>query len=133
MLHRWPQGRIIRTVLMILLLLVVADLVWEGAVGHFGAMDQARALNLSLGIFYALLAAAALGAGSWLIGFHPTAVAFVIEVEQEMVRVTWPTRPEVIRKTVAISIIAFFLALVIYFSDLLVIKWVIENLLWKGG
>jgi preprotein translocase SecE subunit len=80
-----------------------------------------------MGSFFAVLALTTLIAGIVAVGFHPRAVDFLIEVEQEMVKVEWPTRSTLVRSTIIIFIATALLAALIFLVDLVnyqvVLKW----------
>lgn len=142
MLYRWPQGRMIRTLTMVLVMVVVVDLAWQGAYGAFDPFLQSLASYeadlkaahypvalLVKTLFFSLLSLAVLVAGIVAIGFHPKSAQFLIEVEQEMTRVSWPSKNDVIRSTVAIAIMTLILALLIAFTDTVIISTVINGIL----
>jgi len=128
-MYKWPQGRVIRTVCLLLLALIVTDLAYNGAYGPlalgFGADGSTK--QIVLGSFFATLALASLVIGLVAIGFHHNAVEFLIEVEQEMTKVEWPTRANLIRSTIVIFIATALLAGLIFTVDLVnynfVLKW----------
>ncbi|MGH1481446.1 MAG: preprotein translocase subunit SecE [Geminicoccales bacterium] len=57
---------------------------------------------------------------------------FVREVRQEMAKVTWPTRKELITTTAMVFIMAI-LAAIFFFSVDQVISWVIQLILGIGS
>ena len=135
MFYKWPHGRLIRVIAMIVALVICTDLAWNGAWGRFGAYlegaERARqgiavaqdpAHQLILGIIYATVAAAVLIAGIVLAGMHKRAVDFLIEVEQEMTKVEWPTGSVLWRATIIIGITIVVLALGIVLVDLGIYK-----------
>ena len=63
----------------------------------------------------------------------PRTVNWLIEVEQEMLRVTWPKQNEVVRSTVIIAIMTVVLAIVIFLVDWLNIQVVVNGILNRGG
>ena len=66
-----------------------------------------------------VLGAVILIGGVAMIGFVPKAAQFLIEVEQEMSKVTWPSRADLIRSTILIALLSVILALLIAGVDLL--------------
>ena len=44
---------------------------------------------------------------------------FLISVEAEMNKVTWPTRPELVRSSMVVIIVIFFLAFILFMFDLI--------------
>ena len=134
-MYKWPQGRVIRTICLLLTLIVVADLGYNGAYGPFsfyltGAEGATR--QFGIGLFFSALALAALGAGLVFVGFHQRAVEFLIEVEQEMVRVEWPTMPVLIRSTLIIAVAIVVMAVLILGVDF-VNFYFLELVRWLGG
>ena len=123
MLYRWPQGRIIRVIAMILVALVAFDFgreTWGSYKAIFG--PTATSVGISTWIIFGVLSTLTVGVagvGLYLIGFHPKSAQFLIEVEGEMGRVTWPTRSELMRLTVVIAILALILTGIIFAVDLL--------------
>jgi preprotein translocase SecE subunit len=120
-MYKWPQGRVIRTISMILALVIAADLGINGAWANLGTyLDRSGGRSLSLlivGVIYAVLTAIALIGGLIAIGFKPASVDFLIEVEQEMTRVTWPTSNELIRSTAVIALMIVVLGIGIFVVD----------------
>jgi preprotein translocase SecE subunit len=66
------------------------------------------------------------------VGFHPRADQFLIEVEQEMGRVTWPATNEVWRFTIVIAIMTTLLAALVFVVDL-VNKTALDYIIGIGG
>jgi preprotein translocase SecE subunit len=125
-MYKWPQGRVIRTVCLILTLMISADLAWNGAWGpfsvYFGLGGNAAPAGghqqLALGLFFSLLSLGVIIAGLTAIGFAHPAVDFLIEVEQEMVRVEWPKLDVLIRSTLIIAVAIALLSCLILVVDL---------------
>jgi preprotein translocase SecE subunit len=119
-MYKWPQGRVIRVVSFILVGLIVIDLGWVGAHGQldaYSSADHASVRSLVLGCIYAALALAVLIAGLVGIGFKAKSVDFLIEVETEMTRVTWPTGSDLWRATIVIALMIAVLGLAIFAVD----------------
>ena len=118
-MHKWPQGRVIRIICLMLTALVTFDLAYNGAYGPLAfAFDPLSPADkttsqLIIGVFFCVLALAAFIAGLVSIGFHPKAVDFLIEVEQEMVRVEWPTLNVLVRSTLIIAVAIAVMAVLI--------------------
>lgn len=131
-MYKWPQGRVTRTIAFVLVLVIVADLGWVGAAANIdtwmGASEHANPRTLAVGIVYAALAAAALIAGIVTIGFKASTVDFLIEVEQEMTKVTWPTVNELIRATIVVAVMIAILGVLIFAVDWFNISVVFEAL-----
>lgn len=131
MLYRWPQGRIIRIIVLIAVLLISFDL-GMGAWGQYSAWVDASDRDASNLVYMGLLggiAAVVLIVGVTAVAFHAKSAQFLIEVEQEMSKVTWPSRADLVRSTVLIALLAVVLAVVIAGVDLLnyslVYGWII--------
>ncbi len=119
MLYRWPQGRIIRTITIVIAVLIAFDLgrssyeQWSGYIG-----DRAVPF-LIYGILLGVLALGVLISGIALAGFHPRSAQFLIDVEREMVKVDWPNRQNVLRSTVVIAIMTVILSVFIFLVDIM--------------
>lgn len=117
-MYKWPQGRVIRTLSLLLLLLIVADLGGNGAYGPLAAWaSDNNTKQLGIGLFFAILTLSILVSGVVLVGFKPFSVDFLIEVEQEMVKVEWPTSSVLIRSTIIIAIATVIVGAIIYAVD----------------
>ncbi|TVR45571.1 MAG: preprotein translocase subunit SecE [Planctomycetota bacterium] len=120
MLYRWPQGRILRVIVLVAVILMALDL-GLGAWGQYSAWATATERDLSNLIYMGLLGS--LGAiiliyGVLAVVVLPKPAQFLIEVEQEMARVTWPSRADLIRSTILIALLSVILAVVIAVVDL---------------
>ncbi len=129
-MYKWPQGRIVRIVCLLLTALVTFDLAYNGAYGPLTAGEGAK--QLVIGIMFCVLAFAALVTGLVAAGFHQKAVDFLIEVEQEMVRVEWPATNVLIRSTLIIAVAIAVMAVVILGVDA-VNLYFLELVRWLGG
>jgi preprotein translocase SecE subunit len=121
-LYKWPNGRVIRTICLILVLLITADIAHAGAYGklvtyHGDPTAKGATALLVVGIFFAVLALAVLVAGVIAAGFNPKSVDFLIEVEGEMQRVEWPKPDALIRQTLVIAVAIAVLSLLIVGVD----------------
>src|SRR6185436_12099446 len=106
----------------ILALIVAADLGYTGAYSKIIASQDpqnnaAHLRQLVLGIVFAVASVGALIAGLVAAGFHHRSVEFLIEVEQEMVKVEWPQPNSLVRSTVVIAIAIAILAGLIFLAD----------------
>lgn len=119
-LYKRSQGRITRQATAIALVVgialgcwrLTAFLVGEGAWVTYG------------------IPAAVLGVGSWLayrLVNLPKFADFLIAVEAEMAKVTWPTKLELYRATVVVLITMFGLAFLLLFADSLW-KWMLTQM-----
>jgi preprotein translocase SecE subunit len=133
-MYKWPQGRLIRVIAMIVALVVAADLAWTGAYAQFdtylGEDSGGNVRQLVLGIVFAVLAFVVLVGGIAAAGFVAKSADFLIEVEQEMVRVTWPTGPDLIRSTIVIAVMIVVLGVGIFAVDwvnLHLLDYILQN------
>ena len=123
MFHLWPQGRIVRICVMVLAALIAADLGYTGAYAAFAtytgdAAGAGAVRQLTLGIIYGVLALAALVVGLGAAGPHPRAVQFLIEVQDEMSKVTWPKIGELWRSTLVVALGIALIAGIVFLTDL---------------
>jgi len=109
-LYKRSQGRITRQVTFVAIALIVAVGVWrlnEQLRGHSPAV--------AWGIPLALLAA-----GTW-IGYRivnwPKFADFLIAVEAEMNKVSWPTRAELFRSSLVVIVTIFLLGAILFVYD----------------
>lgn len=134
MFYRWPQGRIVRTVSLVLCALVAVDLAYTGAYAQFDAWSEnASLMSLSYALLFAAVAVAVAGGGLAAVGFVPRSAQFLIEVEEEMAKVVWPSRADLIRFTILIALMAIVLAVLILLVDL-GNYWLLKGIRsWGGG
>jgi preprotein translocase SecE subunit len=122
MFYQWPRGRIVRICVMVLAALIAADLGFVGAYGAFGAWagasDGGARGQLILGIVYAAVALAVLVAGLIAAGPHKVAVEFLIQVEDEMSKVTWPQPGELWKSTLIIAFGIVLVSGIVFLADL---------------
>ncbi len=123
MFYLWPQGRIVRICVMVLAALIAADLGYTGAYAAFAtysgdAAGSGAVRQLTLGIVYGVLALAALVVGLGAAGPHPKAVQFLIEVQDEMTKVTWPKGGELWRSTLVVALGIAVIAGIVFLTDL---------------
>jgi len=129
-MYKWPQGRIVRIVCLLLTALVAFDLAYNGAYGPLTAGEGTK--QFVVGIVFCALAFVAFVSGLVAAGFHPRAVDFLIEVEQEMVRVEWPTTSVLIRSTLIIAVAIAVMAVIILGVDLVNFEF-LKLVRWLGG
>lgn len=111
-LYKRSQGRIARQVTFAALAIAVAVGCWQlrtwlGGFDGMGVVDWAVPLGLAL-------------VGVWLsyrVVNLPRFADFLIAVEAEMNKVAWPTRGELIRSSVVVILLIFFLALAMLAYD----------------
>lgn len=120
MLYRWPQGRIMRVIVLVAVLLMALDLGLH-AWGQYNAWATATDRDATNLIYMGLLGgfgAIVLVYGVLAVAVLPKPAQFLIEVEQEMARVTWPSRTDLIRSTILIALLSVILAVIIAIVDL---------------
>jgi preprotein translocase SecE subunit len=83
--------------------------------------------KVSLGVLVVLTAAVGIG-GFIMVGLYHKSAQFLIEVEGEMGKVTWPAKHELIRLTIAICVISLLLTASIFLVDWLILG--LKNLLF---
>lgn len=121
-MYKWPQGRVIRIVCLIISAIMVADLLYHGAYGRFvayqTAADQSAGFRqLILAIFFAVISAATATAALVAVGFHKVAVDFLIDVEYEMTKVEWPKVDTLWKSTLVIALTIIIMATTIFLAD----------------
>jgi preprotein translocase SecE subunit len=124
-------------VMLVLILVAAGDLGWQcyGEVGILRSVSEggiAWQRYVITGLLGLMSLTAFIG-GVICIAFLPYTVDRLIEVEQEMVKVTWPARSEVVRSTVIITIMTVVMALMIFLVDLVNYKLVVELVFQRGG
>lgn len=110
-IYKRSQGKIARQVTFGVLWVCVALGAWRLSVFE---VDAGRTMQFVVpGILFAL--------GTWL-AFRvvnvPAFADFLIAVEAEMNKVSWPTRSELIRSSMVVIFCIFFLAAILYAYDL---------------
>ncbi len=123
MFHLWPQGRVVRICVMLLGAMLALDLGYAGAYAAFAtyagdAAGSGAVRQLTLGIVYGLLALGALLTGVISAGPHPKAVQFLIEVQDEMSKITWPKMGELWRSTLVVAFGIAVIAGIVFLTDL---------------
>jgi preprotein translocase subunit SecE len=92
-----------------------------------GAWNLSNVADTSTGKYIVPLVVLALGWwASWRIVNIPRFADFLISVEAEMNKVSWPGRPELWRASVVVIVVIFFLAGLLFFYDL-ILKWVFSK------
>jgi preprotein translocase SecE subunit len=131
-MYKWPQGRVIRTISLLFVLLVVFDLSYSGAFGQLGAETKDdHTKQLIIGSVFAALAFAALVSGVMAVGFHHRAVDFLIEVEDEMTKVEWPKLNNLVRSTIIIAVAVVIMAALIFCVDIFNFHFI--NIWWPSS
>ena len=62
-----------------------------------------------------------------LIGWIPRTTGFLVAVREELKKVTWPTRPELVKATRMIIVLSILLGITIGLMD-----WVLQKILVEG-
>lgn len=82
-----------------------------------------------------LIPLAVFGVGAWIafriVNYKPFA-EFLISVEAEMNKVSWPSRSELYRASLVVIVVIFLLTAILFTYDL-VLKFVVGKLLGGGG
>ena len=119
-LYKRSQGRVARQVTFAVIATIVALGAWRLNVWLAGREGAADAKQIEFIVPLAVLAA------GWWTAFRlmhmPKFADFLIAVESEMNKVTWPKRGELFRASIVVMVVIFFLAGLLYFYDLV----------WKG-
>ena len=117
-LYKRSQGRFARQVTFAVLAVIIALGAWRLNVWLEGRADADRQLGYVVPLGVLVL-------GWWII-FRlvqlPKFADFLISVEGEMNKVTWPKQGELIRASLVVMAVIFLLAALLYFYDLI----------WKG-
>lgn len=107
------QGRIVRQITALVIWVVVALGCWR----LYATLGGSMSAGVATAIPGALLAA-----GLW-IGYRlvnwPRFADFLIAVEAEMNKVTWPTKDELIRASIVVIFTIFFLAIALFVFDII--------------
>ena len=123
-IYKRSQGRIVRQVTCLAVWIAVALGAWQLYV-YLHVVSSSRPW-LVYGLPIAILVA-----GMW-IGFRlvnlPTFADFLIAVEAEMNKVSWPSRTELVRSSMVVIILMFGLAMLLFTYDT-VLYWIMKDLL----
>lgn len=108
------QGRIVRQLSALAVWVVVALGCWR----LYGSMRNfTEAGSLLIPVIPAVLLATGLWFGFRVVNW-PRFADFLIAVEAEMNKVTWPSRDELIRASIVVMFTIFFLAVALFFFDI---------------
>ena len=124
-LYKPAQGRIVRQATFFSVALLACLAIWElHSSGWFNFLNAAVAdgevagPNIAKMLFAFVLA----GVGVWtayrLVNF-PTFADFLIAVEAEMNKVSWPTRDQLYRASVVVIFVIFAMAVLLFLFDIL--------------
>lgn len=122
-LYKRNQGRLVRqgTGFALALIFFVAAYRLEGWL-QFGVASDLLVRYFISGLLFAF--------GAWFsyrIVNWPRFADFLVSVEAEMNKVSWPTRQELIRSSVVVLVVLFFLAIVLFAYDI-IWAWLIQQL-----
>lgn len=136
MFYEWPKGRILRTVLLVIALAVAVDF-GRGAYARLAPLWQAGVDTPAVatqiwGWIFAGVALLVFGLGLFYVGFKPSTSKYLIEVEAEVTKVTWPKHREIMRSTVIIAILTAVMGVAIWLIDTLWVQ-VVYHWLRIGG
>ena len=121
-IYKRNQGRIVRQVTCLAIWFVVVVTCWRFYDGFmrdvaFEDLSEAAAAWARRGPPLLLLAA-----GMWF-GYRlvnwPRFADFLISVEAEMHKVSWPTKPELVKASIVVIFVIFFLAMLLFAYDLI--------------
>lgn len=130
-IYKRSQGKIVRQATAAAVFVILLGLVWmiSDAMQNFKLSFLADNVNVTLRFVVPIVLAAFFGWFSFrLVNMHRFA-DFLIHVEAEMRKVSWPGKPELIRSVVVVITVMFVLATVLFCYDL-GIKWFFETLGW---
>jgi len=123
-IYKRSQGRIVRQVTCLAVWIAFAMGAWQLHV-YLRVVAGSR-LWMVYGLPPAILAA-----GMW-IGYRlvnlPSFADFLIAVEAEMNKVSWPSRTELVRSSMVVIILMFGLAMLLFTYDT-VLYWIMKDLL----
>jgi preprotein translocase subunit SecE len=142
--YKRSQGRIARQATFAAILGIFAATAWQtsGALSAFGkwlasfivSADKMNNVLVTLATSYAV-PLAVVGLGAW-IAFRivniPSFADFLISVEAEMNKVSWPSRGELYRASLVVIVVIFLLTAILFTYDL-VLKFIVGFLLGAGG
>jgi len=119
-LYKWNQGRVTRQVTFAALALILGLGAWQVSQLITSALAEESA-GPDLGVLRFLVPGGLLAASVWLcfrIVNLPKFAEFLIAVEAEMAKVSWPTAQEVFRSSAVVIFLIFALAFLLAAFDL---------------
>jgi preprotein translocase subunit SecE len=118
--YKRNQGRIARLATFYALAAIVVLGCWRLSEYYYDRSEWLR--------YYVPLGLLAIGLwASFRLVQMPTFADFLISVEGEMNKVSWPSRSELFRASLVVILVIFFLAALLYFYDL-ALTWVLRFL-----
>ena len=129
-LYKRSQGRIARQVTFAALTIIIALGCWSLSEFLGGYATQYPDWNAATRNFVRfVIPLLLLAAGAWA-SFRmvqmPAFADFLISVEGEMNKVSWPSRGELFRASIVVMVVIFFLAAVLYLYDA-VLRWLLDG------
>jgi len=124
-LYKPAQGRIVRQVTFFSIALLVCLAIWElHASGWFNFLNAEVASGEVAGpnIIKMLFSFVLAGIGIWTayrLVNYPVFADFMIAVEAEMNKVSWPTRDQLYRASVVVIFVIFAMAVLLFLFDIL--------------
>jgi preprotein translocase subunit SecE len=120
-LYKWNQGRVTRQVTFAALAVIVGLGAWQLSQLITGLSSGSEGGGADLGVARFLVPGGLLAAGLWLcfrVVNIPRFAEFLIAVEAEMAKVSWPTAQEVVRSSAVVIFLIFALAFLLAAFDL---------------
>lgn len=139
--YKRNQGKVARQATFFAILAVFAVGAWtmsDGATREFGEYFVPPAMRDNLDpqvVAKYVLPMAVLAIGAWAafrIVNIPRFAEFLISVENEMGKVSWPSRQELFRASMVVIVVIFMLTTILLGYDL-ALKWIISRLLGISG
>lgn len=112
-LYKRNQGRVARQVTFAALAVIIGTGAWRLSEIFIGMASGDATGGADFGVVRFLIPGAVIAAGLWLcfrIVNIPRFAEFLIAVEAEMAKVSWPSGTEVFRSSVVVIFLMFFLA-----------------------
>ncbi|MEX2315901.1 MAG: preprotein translocase subunit SecE [Pirellulales bacterium] len=135
-LYKRSQGRVARQATFGALAVIVTLAAWSLR-NYFGGMTYTDRPTAEM-IYVNVIPLIVLVSGLW-VSFRivqvPNFADFLISVEGEMNKVSWPSRDELIRASIVVMFVIFFLAGILFVYDLaleIVMKLINQGLDWVG-
>jgi preprotein translocase subunit SecE len=121
--YKRSQGKIARQATLLALAAAVGIGAWR--LNSYAVSDLGRYLTPLIVLIVGLWA-------SFRIVNIPRFADFLISVEAEMNKVSWPSRDELFRASLVVIVVIFFLAATLFMYDI-VLKWLLGYVLGLGG
>lgn len=121
--YKRRQGRIARQATFVAMVVAVGIGAWR--LNSYATSDFGRYVTPLIVVVLGLWA-------SFRVVNVPRFADFLISVEAEMNKVSWPGRDELLRASVVVIVVIFFLAATLFLYDV-VLKWLLGHVLGLGG